>query len=296
MEHRGVREADRRDRGDADRDARDRQREAQEVAPCRAEDERRDQDADAAPHASSRPSRSRSVRGRVRRGLRGVRGHHRGDAGVAHDRGEELEHLRAGLRVEVPGRLVGEEERRAVREGPRHRHTLHLPAGELVRIRPLATGEADVGEAPRGPRVRLVRGGAVEEHRETDVFQDGHRRQEVEHLEDRPDAAAPVRVPLPLRERRQIAPVHQHRARGGAVERPEEVQQGRLAAAGGPHQRHEGPGLDLERDPVQRVRAGEAVPLPELSRHDTGPHPGSVRIIRRPRWWRASSTSTGTAR
>jgi hypothetical protein len=43
---------------------------------------------------------------------------------------EELEHLRAGRRIERSGRLVREEQARLVRERPRDRDPLALATGE----------------------------------------------------------------------------------------------------------------------------------------------------------------------
>ena len=50
---------------------------------------------------------------------------------------QELEHLGAGLRVQVPRRLVGEDDVGSSDQGPRYRDPLLLAARELVRpVRP----------------------------------------------------------------------------------------------------------------------------------------------------------------
>ena len=56
-----------------------------------------------------------------------------GDAFLAIELLEHQQDLIAGLRVEVPGRLVGEQERRVVDERPRDRHALLLAAHILYR-------------------------------------------------------------------------------------------------------------------------------------------------------------------
>ena len=63
---------------------------------------------------------------------------------------EERHDLDAGLRVEVAGRLVGEQDRRVVDERARDRHALTLAAGQLVRPVVLAVAQLDLLE-------RLVR-------------------------------------------------------------------------------------------------------------------------------------------
>ena len=63
---------------------------------------------------------------------------------------EQLEDLPAGLRVEVRGRLVGEEEGRRAGEGARDGDPLLLPAREVAREVRLPVGEADGVEDPLG--------------------------------------------------------------------------------------------------------------------------------------------------
>ena len=55
---------------------------------------------------------------------------------------EEVEHAGAGLRVEAPGRLVGEQDRRIVCEGARDRDALALAPGQLRRPATLAARQA----------------------------------------------------------------------------------------------------------------------------------------------------------
>src|SRR4029079_16893630 len=68
----------------------------------------------------------------VRRRALGVRGHEDRRPLRLVDRADQLQDPLAGARVEVAGRLVGEDERRAVDDGAPDGHALHLAAGELV--------------------------------------------------------------------------------------------------------------------------------------------------------------------
>ena len=71
---------------------------------------------------------------------------------------EEREDLLAGLRVEVAGRLVGDQQGAAVDQRPGDRHALLLAAGELRRlvVEPVAQADAlEQRSAPaRGTRAR----------------------------------------------------------------------------------------------------------------------------------------------
>src|SRR3954451_2265514 len=77
--------------------------------------------------------------------VRVVRRHHDRGAGAV-DAVEQPHDADAGRRVEVAGRLVGEQQHRSVDERPRDRYTLLLTAAELVRHAFFVTGEADVLE------------------------------------------------------------------------------------------------------------------------------------------------------
>ena len=68
-----------------------------------------------------------------RRGLLIVGDHDHRLAEVVDGAAQQLEHLGRGLGVEVAGRLVGEDDRRARDERPRDRDALRLAAGELAR-------------------------------------------------------------------------------------------------------------------------------------------------------------------
>jgi hypothetical protein len=61
-----------------------------------------------------------------------VGGHHHGDAELV-DPQEQLDDLPADQRVEVAGRLVGDDQARVVDEGPGDRRPLLLAAGERRR-------------------------------------------------------------------------------------------------------------------------------------------------------------------
>ena len=64
-------------------------------------------------------------------------------------RAQQLNHLRLDQHVERAGRLVKHDEGRLQHDGARHRDTLALAAGELVRIAEPRVGiEADILQRP----------------------------------------------------------------------------------------------------------------------------------------------------
>ena len=140
---------------------------------------------------TSRPSTSSSTRSQ-RRARRVVVRHDQegGHAEVAVEGAQQREDRVGARRVEVAGRLVGEHERRAHRERPRHRDPLLLPAGELAGAPAEEGAEADLAEQLRGARAHpLVGPAAVEEQRHHHVLERRERRQQVVELEDEADAA-----------------------------------------------------------------------------------------------------------
>jgi hypothetical protein len=108
---------------------------------------------------------------------------------------QQRQHLAGGARIEVAGRLVGEDQRRAVHQRARDRHPLQLAARQRSRparpkpARPTRSSSACVRGAcsPAGtpPSSSGTR----------DVLRHGQRRQHVKGLEDEADAARAQRCP-----------------------------------------------------------------------------------------------------
>ena len=138
---------------------------------------------------TTRPSRSAIVTSATRRQLRIVRHEHQRRLARAVDVEQQLDDLVAGGAVEIAGRLVGEQDRRIVRQRARDRDALLLAARELRRIVMAALGRA---RPPRAAPSRAPRGlrHAGDLHRHQDVLERGQRRQQVEELEDEADARA----------------------------------------------------------------------------------------------------------
>ena len=170
---------------------------------------------------------------------------------------EQVEHALGGLRVERPGRLVGEQQARLVRERPRHRDALALSAGELRGKVIGAIGEPHLLQQRERAAAALgaVHAGADERH--FDVRASGQRAEQEVALEDEADE-------LPTRAgRTRLGPhgaaVDPHPAGVGLLEAADQRQQRALAGAGAAGDRHRLPGGGVQRDLAQRADPPEAL-------------------------------------
>ena len=133
---------------------------------------------------------------------------------VLHGLAEELEDLAAGLRVEVAGRLVGEDDGRLRDQRARDRDALLLAAGELggpVLPPVLQPDRLDQLLEPRS--VGLLAG---DRQREDDVLLGGEHRQQVEELEDEADVLAPELRQVAVAERGDLGARRSSRCRRSA--------------------------------------------------------------------------------
>ena len=198
----------------------------------------------------------------------------RGGAGIVRDHDDRLaelvrrppqerEDVRARLRVEVAGRLVGEDHGGLGQQRTRDRNTLLLAAGELGRPVRSPVHQADGLEQLTLPlRIGLASG---DRQRQLDVLLRRQHRQEVEELEDEPDLVAPQPGELLVVQADDLGAVDLDRSRGGLVETGEDVHERRLPRAGRAHDRRELALRELGRDSAQRIDGG--VPLAVASCH-----------------------------
>ena len=100
---------------------------------------------------------------------------------------EDLQDLEARLGVEVAGRLVGQDQRRAVHDRARDGGALALAARQLGRPVLRALGEADLAQRLERALLALAAADPGVEQRQLDVAQQRGLRQQVEGLEDEAD-------------------------------------------------------------------------------------------------------------
>ncbi len=181
-----------------------------------------------------------------------VGGEQDGDAEVAVQGAEEIEHVAAVFAVEAAGGLVGDEQRGLVHHGARQGGALGLAAGDLGREMRQPVGDADaLGQHAGFFKRRLFRL-PRQQQRHGDVFQQGERGQEIEELEDEADAVAPQAGKGVVGERGHIPPVQPQRAGIRAVHDAAELEQGGFPAARRPRDGDEIPRRHLQGHASQR--------------------------------------------
>src|SRR5581483_5359463 len=112
-------------------------------------------------------------------------------AALGGEPGEQVDHVGARFRVEVPGRLVGEDYPRLDGERARDRDALLLAAGELRRQVVCPLGEADLAQEREGAQPQLLARNSRRGEAGLDVLERRQRRDQVELLEDEAEGAQP---------------------------------------------------------------------------------------------------------
>ena len=144
---------------------------------------------------------------------------------------QKLDHLVAGLAVEIAGRLVGEDDLRTRAERARQCHTLLLAARQLRRKVIGAMRDADFRQQAAGDIEGVGLAGELE--RQGDVLQRRHGRHQVERLEDDADVAAAHERQRVLAEMGEIVSGDADGAGRGALQSGHDHQQRGLAGAAG---------------------------------------------------------------
>ena len=165
---------------------------------------------------------------------------------------QQVEHARSRLRVEVAGRLVGEDDGWARDQRPRDRDPLLLAAGELGGPvgRPVGRGRRSSSSGRASPdrrRAPAIRSGSS-------TFSAASRTgTRLKNWKMKPSFSRRSAV-IPLSSRAVTStPSTQALPAGRLVEPGEQVHQRRLARAGGADDRGQLPGGEVERDVAQRV-------------------------------------------
>jgi hypothetical protein len=179
---------------------------------------------------------------------------------------QKRQHLLRGLRVEVAGGLVGEQEQRPVHEGARDRDALHLAARKLARIGAGSSGEPHRGEHLEDARPRLRGGHAVERKGQGDVLRDREMGQQVERLEHEADARPAQQRARSVIERRDVPAFEDDAAAVRGIEPRDQVEKRGLADSGLADDGDVFAVPDFERDAAQQfARPRAAVGLAQIA-------------------------------
>ena len=166
---------------------------------------------------------------------------------------EQFDDFLTGFLVEVSGRFVGQNNRRAVGQSARNRHALLLSARKLAGFVVHAVAESDGFEQFLALFPSAHRARARENHRQRDVFQRRHDGNQVESLENVADFAAAQPRQFKRIELRDVHFVDENRAFGGLVEAADHVEKRRFARTRRSHDGNIFAALDVEIDAAQRV-------------------------------------------
>ena len=183
------------------------------------------------------------------------------------------------LRVERPGRFVGEDDARPAHEGARDGDALLLAARHLSRVGVEPIAEADALEHVRRESPALPEGRARGvEHRHFHVLEGGPGVEDVELLEHEAEGvAAQARAPS-FAQGLHVLPLDRVGALVGQVEEPDDVEHGRLAGSGAPDDGDVIARVDLE------IHAAQDPQIRAVGELDRSGHPLKMdeRHFRRP--------------
>ncbi len=123
---------------------------------------------------------------------------------------QQVDDRGAGRTIKIAGRFVREDNLWRGCHRPRNCHTLLFAARKLRRVMRHPVTQADRRQFRRGAPERVV--DARKLHRNRDIFQCGHRGEEVKGLQHNADPSAPRPGQLVFVELGEIEAIDQHRA------------------------------------------------------------------------------------
>ena len=167
---------------------------------------------------------------RATRRAHGVRDHEDGLPGGV-DLAEEVQQLVGRAGVERAGRLVGQQDAGLRNQGARHGGALLLPAGDLIGVLRKQLVDPQTLRQRQKALLHLAPALPREDERQADVVLERKGIKEVELLKHETEVVAAEGRHVALAHPGEILSVEQHAPRRRAVERGEDVQQRRLAAA-----------------------------------------------------------------
>jgi hypothetical protein len=138
-----------------------------------------------------------------------------------------IDHETPGAGVQISGWLVGEQQLRPGDESPGDRDALLFASRQLPGIMAQAMAEADSGQTFGRSRESVA--SAIELKRDRDVFESGHRRDQMEGLEYDADPSSAQPGERILSERSEVVAVNPHKPGARPLQPSEHHHQGRLS-------------------------------------------------------------------
>lgn len=149
---------------------------------------------------------------------------------------QEVKNGRTRLRIEIPGRLVGEQELGLGRRCPCNGDTLLLPARKLAGIVGNSVAKPDRLQLRLCSFERLIAAGKLQRNR--DIFLRGHGREQVKGLKDDANPALPSPGKVVFVKRGEIGSADSDPPRGCAFQSRKHCHQGGFTGARWPKQRN----------------------------------------------------------
>ncbi len=188
-----------------------------------------------------------------------------GQAKIAVDVGQQLQHRLRGLGIERRGGLVRQQHLGPGGQRPGDADALLLPAGKFCRVAPAEILETHARDQVVDPRLDLGAWHAGNLERQRHVAVNGARAQKVEVLEDHPDIAANV-AQIGRAGASDIVPGDRHAARGRLLQPVDHAQERRLAGARAPDDSGNCPCRHVETHVLERHDLARALLFKGLSK------------------------------
>jgi hypothetical protein len=167
---------------------------------------------------------------------------------------EDLHHFERQIRVEVAGRLVGDEDRRLAHDGARDADALLLAGRQLQRRALLAPQQSDLIERGAHALADFLGADAGDDQRQRDVVEDRAVVEQLVILEHHADLAA-IRRHLATSDAGDVLAVHDQLTAARPLDQRDELQQARFTGAGVTGDEHDLAGRDLQRQVAERLTA-----------------------------------------
>ncbi len=135
------------------------------------------------------------------------------------------EHLIRCRRVQVPGRLIRQQQLGRIRQGPTKRHPLLFPPGKLRRPMPRPRGNPHARQQIPRPHLGRTGRNTIGQLRQHNVFQGRKLWQQVMELIDEPHIRPPRRGSVPVGKAGHVLTTMPHLPCIRRIQKPRDVQQ-----------------------------------------------------------------------